>query len=268
MQNNFLDTKPYFLTCSLRETSVEGDICCIKNAIYDGAEAFMIHLEKLPDENVNVNDLKRIYDYAGDRPVFSVNYRSRHKPGKSDAEIVNQQLLSLEAGANVIDVFADIFCPSVNELAMDPEAVKKQKDYIELLHSKGAKVIMSAHIYRFMDTEEVLVQAKEMESRGPDIVKIAMSVNSEEEMTQTYITMARLKQELKCHFFLVTMGQYGKTNRAIEGFLGSKIVLCAQEYNENLNPLEQPLLKAMSKVYSNVDTSLARNTSLGAVKNG
>jgi len=266
MQSNFLDSKPYFLTCSLRETSVEGNICCIKNAIYDGAEAFMIHLEKLPDEHVNVQDLKKIYDYAGERPVFSVNYRSRHKPGKPDEEIVKQQLLSLEAGANVIDVFGDIFCPSVNELAMDQKAIQKQKDYIELIHSKGGKVLMSSHIYRFMDTEEILKQAKEMESRGADIVKIAMSVFSEEEMTQTYITMARLKQELKCHFFLVTMGQYGKTNRAIEGFLGSKIVLCAQEYNENSAPMDQPLLRAMADVYRNVDSSLARETTLGAVK--
>lgn len=266
MQNDFLDTKPYFLTCSLREKSIQENICCLKNAIYDGADAFMIHLEKLPDESINVANLKKIYDYAGDRLIFSVNYRSKHKPGKSDEEIVQQQLLSLEAGANVIDVFADIFSPSVNELAMDKDAIQKQKKYINFLHNKGAKVLMSSHIYRFMDTEEILAQAKEMESRGPDIVKIALSVNSEAEMTQTYITMARLRQELKCYFFLVTMGQYGKINRAIEGFLGSKIVLCVHEYNENSAPMEQPLLKAMKQVYGSVDTSLARDTSLGTIK--
>lgn len=266
MSNKILDEKPYMLTCSLRETSIQGNINCIRNAIYVGAEAFMLHLEKIPDEELTFDNLKLLYDYAGDRPVISVNYRSRHKPGKTDEEIIEQQIMSIKAGASCVDMFGDIFNPSPNELAMDEETIKKQKDLIAKYHSLGAKVLMSSHIYRYMTRDEIVNQMKIMQDRGVDIVKVAMSVTSKQEAIEATKTTLDLNNELKIPFFHVCMGQYGKAHRALEGFLGSKIVLCVYEYNVNSNPMEQPLLRATKQVYDNVDASMARNTLLGAVK--
>ena len=54
MQTN----RDFLLTCSLRELNPEDNINTIRNALYDGAEAFMIHLEKLDEVYHNENDLK------------------------------------------------------------------------------------------------------------------------------------------------------------------------------------------------------------------
>ena len=266
MTNRLDLSKPYYLTCSLRETSIQENINCIRNAIYDGAEAFMFHMEKVPDEELTLENLKLLYAYAGDRPIINVNYRSRHKPGKSDEEIIAQQLMSIEAGADCVDMFGDIYNPSVNEIAMDEETINKQKALIDKYHSMGAKVLISSHIYRYMNRDEIVSQMKLMQERGADIAKIAMSVTSEQEAIEATKTTLDLNNELDIAFFHVCMGQYGKTHRAIEGFLGSKIVLCVEEYNVNSNPMEQPLLRATKKVYDNVDSSMARDIMLGAVK--
>lgn len=265
MANNYLE-KDYLLTCSLRETSIQANVATIRNAIFDGADAFMLHLEKIPDENINVEDLKRLYDYAGKRPIISVNYRSKNKPGKTDDDLIAQQMISIEAGAQIVDVFGDIYNPSKDELALDSETINKQKDYINTIHSRGAKVLMSSHIYRYMNTEEVLSHALKMQERGADIAKIAMTVNSEVEFQEAINTMFELKNKLSISYFFVTMGQYGKLLRQISGLLGSKIVLCNQQYTENSKPLEQPLLRAMKTVYDNLDLDMARDTTLGTVK--
>lgn len=266
MSNKILDEKPYLLTCSLRETSIQENINCIRNATYDGADAFMLHLEKIPDEQLTYDNLKLLYDYAGEKPVFSVNYRSRHKPGKTDEEIIEQQIMSIKAGASCVDMFGDIFNPSVNEIAMDEETIKKQKDLIAKYHELGAKVLISSHIYRYMDRNEIVNQMKLMQERGADIVKIAMSVTSKQEAIEATKTTLDLNNELQVPFFHVCMGQYGKAHRALEGFLGSKIVLCVYEYNINSNPMEQPLLRSMKKVYDNVDVTMARDIMLGGIK--
>ena len=51
------------LTCSLRELNVEDNINTIRNAIYDGAEAFMLHLEKLEECYHNKEDLRKLFIY-------------------------------------------------------------------------------------------------------------------------------------------------------------------------------------------------------------
>lgn len=266
MENKLDLTKDYYLTCSLRETSIQENINCIRNAIYDGADAFMLHLEKIPDEEITIENLKKLYDYAGDKPVISVNYRSRHKPNKSDEEIIEQQIISIKAGASCVDMFGDIFNPSVNEIAIDEETINKQKELIKKYHDLGAKVLISSHIYRYMTKDEIVSQMKLMEERGGDIAKIAMSVTSKKEAIEATKTTLDLNNEINIPFFHVCMGQYGKTHRALEGFLGSKIVLCVQEYNINSNPMEQPLLRATRKVYDNVDAMMARDIMLGAIK--
>lgn len=266
MNNRILEEKPYLLTCSLRETNIQENVNCLRNALYDGADAFMLHLEKMPDEELTYDRLKNLYDYAGDKPVFSVNYRSRHKPNKSDEEIIEQQLMSIKAGASCVDMFGDIFNPSVNEIAIDEETIKKQKELIAKYHELGAKVLISSHIYRYMDEDEVVSQMKMMQDRGGDIAKVAMSVTSKEEAIEATKTTLDLNNELDIPFFHVCMGQCGKTHRTLEGFLGSKIVLCVQRYNNNSAPMEQPLLRATKLVYDNVDTVLARNIMLGAIK--
>ena len=172
------------LTCSLRELNVEDNINTIRNAIYDGAEAFMLHLEKLEECYHNKEDLRKLFNYAADKPVFSVNYRTHRRPNKTDEELVEGQLIALEAGAEVLDIFADLYCPSFDEITYDEEAIRKQKELINKVHELGGKVMLSSHTFRFLTCEETIKHLKELESRGADMVKIAVTASSKEELDE------------------------------------------------------------------------------------
>ena len=239
----------------------------IRNAIYDGAEAFMIHLEKLADCYINVDDLKRIFNYVGDRQIISVNYRSVHKPNKSDDEIVKEQLIATKAGANIVDIVGDIYSPSKNELAIDEKTIKRQKELIEQFHQNNVKVMLSSHTFCFLNKEDTLKHCLSLQNRGADLVKIAVTAGSEEELLEVNKTTIELKKMLSVPYFHCCMGQYGKLHRIYSAFLGSSIILCVQNYNENSNPKEQPLLRNTKVVLDNLDFTIAKNDLTGTIRN-
>lgn len=263
MQTN----RDFLLTCSLRELNPEDNINTIRNAIYDGAEAFMIHLEKLDEAYHNENDLKRIFNYASDKPVISVNYRTPRRPGKTDEELIQGQKLAIKAGASVVDIVGDIFSPGKDEITYDERAILKQKEMIKEVHKLGAKVMFSSHTFRFLTMEETIRHCKALESRGADWVKIAVTANSLEELNEVNRTTIELKKQMKVPFFHCCMGQYGKLHRVYSGLLGSKIVLCVQNYNANSNPKEQPLLRSTKMVIDNLDFTITRDGTSGTIRN-
>lgn len=263
MQTN----RGFLLTCSLREITPEDNINTIRNAIYDGAEAFMIHLEKLDEAYHNEEDLKRIFNYAGDKPVISVNYRTSKRPGKTDEALLEGQKIAVKAGAGVVDIVGDLFCPGKDEITCDENAILKQKEMIEEIHKLGGKVMLSSHTFRFLTMEETIAHCKALESRGADWVKIAVTANSMEELNEVNHTTAELQKQMKIPFFHCCMGQYGKLHRVYSGLLGSKIVLCVQNYNANSNPKEQPLLRSTKAVIDNLDFTIARERASGTIRN-
>ena len=253
----------FLLTCSLRENNPEDTINTIRSALYDGAEAFMIHLEKLDDQYINEEDLKNIFNYCGDKPVISVNYRSAHKPDKTDEDLVRQQLIASKAGAYMVDIVGDIFAPGAKEITYDEQAISKQQALIKEFHKQNTLVMLSSHTFCFMDRKETVAHAKSLQSRGPDMIKIAVTANSDEELNEVNITTIELKKELTLPYFHCCMGQYGKLHRIYSALLGSSIVLCVQSYNQNSKPKEQPLLKSTKAVFDNMDFTLARDISTG-----
>lgn len=261
-----MKNKNFLLTCSLREINIEDNINCIRNAIYDGADAFMLHLEKLDEQYHTVEELKQLFNYAANKTIFSVNYRTHRRPNKTDEELVQGQLVALKAGANILDIVADIYDPSKDEITYNPKAIEKQKELIEIIHSKGGKVMLSSHTYRFMSCEETLAHLKELEKRGADIVKIAVTASNEKELLEVIRTTTILKEKMKIPFFHCCMGQYGKLHRVYSGLLGSSIVLCVQNYNSNSNPKEQPLLKATKTVFDNLDFTITKDDLTGTRK--
>ena len=131
----------------------------------------------------------------------------------------------------------------------------------------GAKVMLSSHTFRFLTLEETLKHCKELERRGADWVKIAVTANSMEELNEVNRTTVELKKQMEVPFFHCCMGQYGKLHRVYSGLLGSKIVLCVQNYNANSNPKEQPLLRNTKLVLDNLDFTIARDDTTGTVRN-
>lgn len=245
----FSDKKLPYTVTSLSDPTADKTICTICNAIYDGTDAFMIHLEKLEDKYVNPEDLARIFEYTCDKPIYTMNYRTKNN--KTDEQLITEQIMAVEAGASMIDMMGDMFAPSPLELTHDSEAIRKQQDVIEKIHTLGGEVLLSSHTWVYMTTDELLAHTLELEKRGADFVKIAMTVNSEEEGIDVLKSTWIVKNQLHIPFLHICMGQYGKLHRAIGPMLGSCFALCVQQYTE-AGHKEKPLLRAQKAVFDNI----------------
>lgn len=233
-------------------------IAVMRNAVYDGADAFYIHLDHLDPGCWNPADLRKIFDYAGDKPVIALFYRRKKLPLYTDDELLEVLFMAVEAGASMCDVMGDIFDPSPRQLSLKPEIVDRQKRLIDKIHAMGAEVLMSSHTGDFMTAEETIAHARAMESRGADMIKIVVSSQSEEEMYEAFRITTLMKRELKVPFLHICGGQSGKLHRAIAPLFGSSMVLCVQAYTSG-SSREQTLLRATRAVYDNLDRTVARS---------
>jgi 3-dehydroquinate dehydratase len=256
----FSEQKLPLLVTSLSDPTPSTTISTMRNAIYDGTEAFMLHMERLKPEHICETDLKAIFNYAGDKPVFTMNYR--HANSKPDEQLIEEQLMAVRVGASMIDMMGDMFAPADRELTQDCSAIDRQKQVIDQVHALGGEVLMSSHVWEYMNTDETLAHAKTLEARGADFVKIAMCVHSEAEMMESLNTTVVIKNELKVPFLHICMGQWGKLLRAVSPMFGSCFALCVQSYTTTGHK-EKPLLRAEKAVFDNIDSMQARNPHAG-----
>jgi 3-dehydroquinate dehydratase len=252
----FSQQKLPLLVASLSDPTPTKAICTMRNAIFDGAEAFMIHLEAMKQEHLCEKDLKTIINYACDKPMFTMNYRLPN--GKSDEQLVDEQIMAVRAGASMIDMMGDMFEPSPRELSQDSRSIDRQRQVIEEVHALGGEVLMSSHIWEYMPVEQTLAHAKALEARGGDFVKIAMCIHNEEQMIESLRATVLVKNELKVPFLHICMGQWGKLLRAVSPMFGSCFALCVQSYTE-AGHKEKPLLRAEKAVLENIDWMRARD---------
>jgi len=240
-------------------------IATIRNAIYDGADAFLMDFTKLEDEFRNVDSLRRIIDYCEDKPLIMMCYRRHFRPDMTDERIAENLLMSVEAGASMVDIMGDLFHPSPLQLTYDEESIEKQKALVEQVHQGGAEVLMSSHTWVPMTPEHTLEHARALASRGADMIKIACAATNEAEVRETFNATMMLKEKLEVPFLHVCMVQYGKLHRVIAPMMGSSMALCVQQYN-GIGMFDQVLLRSTKAVYDNLDWKMARNTTYGTVK--
>jgi hypothetical protein len=257
----FSNQKLPILLTSISDSSPGKAIATFRNAIYDGTDGFLIHLEKMEQKFINEDSLTHLFNYACDKPLYTMNYRMVNSK-KTDDMLMDEQFMAIRSGASMIDMMGDMFDPAPRQLTFSEKAVSKQKQTIEEIHEMGAEVLMSSHTWVNMTTEEVLSHTKELESRGADFIKIAMAVNSEEEAIDAMKTTSVVSKALSVPFLHICMGQYGKLHRAIGPMLGSCFALCVQSYTE-AGQKEKPLLRSEKAVFDNIDRSLARRPEIG-----
>ena len=225
----------------------------MRNAIYDGADAFCVDLNVLGREYRTEENLKTIFDTAENKPIYSYMYRAALAEGEGDEALADMCLTSIRAGSTLCDVMGDIFEKGAPlQLSRSSAAVEKQKQLIREIHAIGGEALMSTHVYHFITLEETLAQALEMESRGADVIKIVVTANSREEEEEVFRTTMALRKELKHPFLHLCMGKYGKVHRALTPVFGSCMTLCVQYYNDH-SVFDQPVLRATRAVYDNID---------------
>ena len=175
-------------------------------------------------------------------PVYATNYRHSRSEGLSD-EILAEQLLALaDRGAALCDLMGDYYDPTPGELTRSPAAAERQRALIERFHERGARVLMSSHVLRFLPRDEVLEIAKTHEARGADVSKIVTAADTEEELMENLDTALALRRELKIPFLFLAGGSRCRLQRMIGPMLGCCMWLCVTEYDE-LATRAQPLLE-------------------------
>ena len=238
---------PLFV-CSLTFPEMDRNFAAMRCGVYDGADGFLLHLEKLrPDDRVP-ECLKSLFDAMEGRPCLTTNYRLNHF---SDEALVEYQKIAVNAGAACIDMMGDLFCPSPCELAKDAAAIEKQKAYVEWVHEQGAQVMISAHIDHFLHTDELVEQALEMESRGVDFVKVVVKTTTEDELMEGMQSTVALRRALHTPFLHIIGGDIGRVHRILAPKLGSCMVLVTEDYQPG-SPMHKPLIKAAKAVHENL----------------
>lgn len=238
------------LVCSITDPTADTALCTIRNAIYDGADGFLIHLEHMLPEERTPDRLKTMFSYAQNKPILTLNYRKQGGP--TDEKLVKVQYDAIDAGAGCVDMVGDTFGEAPFQLATDPNALQMQKEYIDEVHGKGAQVMMSSHMWEYLAPDKLMKQCLEMERRNADIIKIAMLISNEEEMLAQMRATYEISHTLKVPFLHILMGQYGKAHRVFGPTLGSCMILCVQQYTPRGHK-EKPLLRAVRDIYNNLD---------------
>ncbi len=238
----FSDTSDPKLTVMLSGTTVQEFIEKMKRSITQGTEAFCILWAGLVPEEKTKDGIKRILDTAGDLPCYMTNYVRGNSQSDLPDEILAEQLLDIaRMGADLIDIRADMFCRSEDEVTRDFSAVQKQKQLISEVHSFGAEVLMSTHIFAYRSPQSVLEIATMQRDRGADIAKIVTMANSEKEQEDAFRTNLLLREELNTDFLFLCNGTHCKKHRLFGPFLGSCLYMCVdnEKTQENQPTIEK-----------------------------
>lgn len=253
MKKSFLDFKRPPLVNMIIAESPMPIITTMRNAIYDGADAFGFQMERLKPEFRTENEFRRIFSYAEDKPIYVTNYRGAYnKDVLSEDERHEQLRLMLRCGATLIDLPGDTFDPTPGEMTDDPAAIEKQKKLIDEFHSLGGEVLMSSHVLKYLPDDAVIELAKKQEERGVDIAKFVTASDTEEELYANMQLIRKLKKELKIPFLFLSGGAYCKMHRAFGPYYGVCMWLCVQRYDA-FSSKDQPLLSAMKIARDHLD---------------
>lgn len=211
-----------------------------------GAEAFGIQFEQMQPESRTPQVYRQLFAHSNEKPLYVTNYRFAKNTGKSDDRLAEELLEIAECGADLCDVMGDYFDPQTGEMTYQCEAVEKQKTLIQALHAKGAKVLMSSHIFHFTPAEDVLKIALAHQERGADICKIVVGADTPEQEVENLRIICMLKEKLDIPFLFLSGGTCGLLRR-VGGALGCCMILCVYEHDD-FSTQQQPLLREVKQI--------------------
>ena len=246
MKKTFLNYDRPLLTCMVQGETPERIKYLIDRCREQGADAVGIQLCRIKPEFKTQEDLRELFEYAGELPVYYTNYRLFENLGKSDEQLASELLKYADMGGTLCDVMGDIFDRTEGELTMNADAVKRQTELIDELHKRGAEVLMSSHVLKYTPAERVLEIALEHQKRGADICKIVTSSDDMEQQMENLRIIAMLRKKLDIPFLFLTGGEC-RLIRRIGGEVGCCMYLCVHEYDEFATPV-QPLISDVKTI--------------------
>lgn len=252
MKATFLNHPKPLLTNMVQADNPDDGIITVRNAVFDGCDAFGLQLCRLNPVFRTKEIYQSIFEFMEDKPIYITNYRQGYNEGVSDEALAEGLIAAIRAGATMADVMGDMFDPSPFEMTQNKSAIDRQKKLIEKIHSIGGEVLISSHISNFLPAEKVLEIATQQQKRGADIVKIVTAANSQEEELENLRITTLLKKELRVPFLFLSTGSHYKLHRMIGPMLGSVMYLCVQRHDA-LSTKSQPVLRSVREVLGNFD---------------
>jgi len=267
-----------FICTIITDTNPTDCIRSIMLSDYDGTDAYQMHLMMLERQFLNEKDLRPIFKITI-KPILVSHYRWDYQKHIDMDEEKRIRLLidCFRCGADGIDLEADAFDPvpgptewsdEARKYSLDPtskprefttnsEAIKRQKEIIEEIHSLGGEVLMSAHTRVRLPVEQCVSMAKEIEDRGADIVKVVRVDTSFEDVLDTMRATLEIKKVLKVPFIMGSHGQHSKIGRVVCPMLGSMLAWCTQPISPGGYPL-QPPIRVQKAAWENIDWSVSK----------
>ena len=250
MKQSFFEHEKAVLTVMVQADNPDRIKELIDKSVPEGAEAFGMQFEQMNPEYRTKEVYNDLFAYAKDKPIYVTNYRSSKNEGKSDKQLADELLELADCGADLCDVMGDCFDRQPDELAVDKTAIEKQKELIKKIHDKGAKVLMSSHVLKYIPAGRVLEIALEHQKRGADICKIVTGADTMEQQIENLKIINMLKENLKIPFLFLCCGECGILRR-IGGEIGCCMYLCVHEYDALATP-QQPLLTRVKAIRDNM----------------
>lgn len=259
MRKSFIKQKKPFVVGVLRGKTVQYNLATIRNAEYEGADAFDLHLNWLAPQERSDDALRQLINFTK-LPMLALFYTEKtpyNDPAPSFEERLELQMRAIDCGAAGIDLQAHFFdndskkslegsklsFAAVNpaEISLQPDIVERQKEDISQVHQKGAEVLLSSHVGVELSCEQAVDLALEMEKRGPDIVKIVSLCNSEIQLAEVIKTIITLRHELQTPFVYLGGGAVGSLSRIFGAALGNCLCFAVSRYDETHAFIQPPI---------------------------
>ena len=252
MKPTFLTYDKPLLTTILQCPTPELAKYRIGKALELGTDAFGLQTESLLPQYRNEETIRDIFASMEEKPIYATRYRPDKTSDREDEQLGDAICCLADWGATLCDVMGDLYCKHPDELTEDPRAVKKQMELIDKIHSRGAQVLISSHLYRYAPAERVLEIGLEQQRRGADIAKIVTKAENDEQLLDSFRAIMLLKENLKIPFLFLTGGSHGGLVRRIGPNLGCCMYLCVYEHDEH-STKAQPLLSKLRPIRDNME---------------
>lgn len=252
---SFLNKENPVITGIIAGQTPDELIAAARNSEADGAGGIAIDLFDLKPEFRNTKSFSRVINSVN-LPFMFYFYRNDRWSNLNDGDRQEVLLYASQAGASMIDVMGDLFSPSPKQITFDQKAIDQQKRLIDRIHEKGSDVVMSSHTESPMTTDEVVEHLQELESRGPDVVKIVTTINTEEEFLEALKTTIVLNREMKVPFIHLCTGEFSRPHRFMCPILGVSILFAVPSYSDRYLGLIQPTIKNMKEVLSRINWNI------------
>ena len=252
---SFLNSGRPLITPLLASAEKEPLLREIADCLAQGADAFGLQMERLPNDLRGEKSMKAFFAAMGDKPIYVTCYKRGDVLDESEDDRAETILNALKWGATLADVRGDLFDPREGEMTYDEIAVEKQKELIKRIHAMGKEALISSHVIyggklRFLPKEEVLSIALEQQSRGADIAKIVTNADTEAELLENFEAITLLKKKVGVPVLFLCGGKVCRRHRFGGGLIYEPIVF-VRERSHCPEGSPQPPVEEMVTLFRN-----------------